>query len=149
MRECFHMPYNTAPAEWWKDFIDHQPARTAKLAVVRADGSPEVAPVWIARDGDEVVFTTSAETVKGQAILRDGRVSLCLDNELPPFDFVTINGTTPTSTDADELLHSATRLACYMGEDVADAYGRRNAVPPEMVVRVTPTKIIAVTRVAD
>ena len=36
-----------------------------------------------------------------------------------------------------------------MGPDLAEQYGRRNAVPPEMVVRVTPTKIIAKTNVAD
>ena len=43
-----------AEPEWWKTFVDELPARTAKLAVVRADGSPQVAPVWIARDGDEI-----------------------------------------------------------------------------------------------
>src|SRR3954453_3895807 len=149
-REPFRMPYNKPPADWWKQLVDRLPARTAKLAVVRADGSPQVAPVWIARDGEEVVFMTSAETIKGKSILRDGRISMCLDNEEPPFDFVTINGTTTTSSDAAELLDWATRIAArYMGEDAAEAYGRRNAVPPEMVVRVTPTQIIAVTRVAD
>ena len=144
------MPYQAAPGEWWKDFVDALPARTAKVGVVRRDGSPQVAPVWIARDGDQVVFMTGANTVKGKAILRDGRVSLCFDNEAPPFDFVTINGTTSTSTDPDELLEWATRIAGrYMGSAQAESYGQRNAVPPEMVVRVTPTKIIAVTRVAD
>ena len=144
------MPYQRAEGEWWKDFVDALPARTAKVGVVRDDGSPQVAPVWIARDGDEIVFTTGANTVKGKAILRDGRVSLCLDNETPPFDFVTINGTTATSTDPDELLEWARRIAGrYMGSEHAESYGRRNAVPPEMVVRVTPSKIIAVTRVAD
>ena len=123
---------------------------TAKVGVVRDDGSPQVAPVWIARDGEQIVFTTGANTVKGKAILRDGRVSLCLDNETPPFDFVTINGSTTTSTDPDELLEWATRIAGrYMGSEQAETYGRRNGVPPEMVVRVTPSKIIAVTRVAD
>ncbi len=144
------MPYNEAQSDWWKTFVDTLPAHTAKLAVVRADGSPLVAPVWIDRDGDQVVFMTSAATIKGKAILRDGRVSLCLDNESPPFDFVTINGTTTTSTDADELLHWATRIAArYMGEDVAEQFGRRNAVAPEMVVRVTPTNIVAKVNVAD
>jgi PPOX class probable F420-dependent enzyme len=144
------MPYQRAEGEWWKDFVDALPVRTAKVAVVRDDGSPQVAPVWIARDGDQIVFTTGANTVKGKAILRDGRVSLCLDNETPPFDFVTINGTTTTSTDPEELLEWATRIAGrYMGSEQAETYGRRNAVPPEMVVRVTPSKIIAVTRVAD
>lgn len=144
------MPYTAAESEWWKTFVDEEPARTAKLAVVRKDGAPQVAPVWIARDGDDIVFLTSAETTKGRAILRDGRVSLCLDNELPPFDFVTINGTTTTSTDANDLLHWATETARrYMGDDLAEQYGRRNAVAPEMVVRVTPTKVIAVRNVAD
>jgi PPOX class probable F420-dependent enzyme len=150
LREACGVAYQRAEGDWWKDFVDALPARTAKVGVVRGDGSPQVAPVWIARDGDQIVFTTGADTVKGKAILADGRVSICLDNETPPFDFVTINGTTTTSTDPDELLEWATRIAGrYMGSEHADSFGRRNAVPPEMVVRVTPTKIIAVTRVAD
>jgi len=135
------------------------PARTAKLAVVRSDGSPHVAPVWIdldeeGDDGDDdaprIVFMTSADTVKGKSILRDGRVSLCLDDERPPFSFVTIAGTTTTSTDPDLLLAWGSRIAGrYMGADQAEAYGRRNAVPPEMVVWVTPTKVVAMVDVSS
>lgn len=144
------MGYDPAPEGWWQEFATALPARTAKLATVRADGSPHVAPVWIDLDGDEVVFMTSAETVKGKAIGRDGRVSLCLDDDRPPFSFVTVSGTTTTSTDPDELLRWATRIAArYMGEAEAEAYGRRNAVPPEIVVRVRPTKVVAVVGVAD
>ena len=148
------MAYNEAPAGWWQSFVSAMPARTAKLAVVRADGSPHVAPVWVDLDGDgddvQVVFMTSADTIKGKAILRDGRVSLCWDDEAPPFSFVTIGGTTTTSTDPDELLAWSTRIAGrYMGAEQAEAYGRRNAVPPEMVVRVTPTRVVATVDVAD
>ena len=144
------MGYNEAPDGWWREFVGALPARTAKLAVVRADGSPHVAPVWVDLDGDDIVFMTSAETIKGKAILRDPRVSLCWDDERPPFAFVTVAGTASTSTDPDELLHWATRIGGrYMGAEHADAYGRRNAVPPEMVVRVTPTKVVAKVAVAD
>jgi nitroimidazol reductase NimA-like FMN-containing flavoprotein (pyridoxamine 5'-phosphate oxidase superfamily) len=31
---------------------------TGKLATVRANGSPHVAPVWFVLDGDDLVFTT-------------------------------------------------------------------------------------------
>ena len=144
------MPYNNAPSDWWKTFVDALPAHTAKLAVVRADGSPLVAPIWIDRDGEQIVFMTSADTIKGKSILRDGRVSLCLDNEIPPFDFVTISGTTTTSTNTDELIHWGTRIAGrYMGAEHAEKFGRRNAMPPEMVVRVTPTNIVAKNNIAD
>jgi len=143
------MPYNDAPEGWWQRFVAELPARTAKLAIVRADGSAHVAPVWVDLDGDVVVFMTSADTIKGKAILRDPRVSLCFDDERPPFAFVTIAGTATVSTDPDELLHWGTRIGGrYMGADQAEAYGRRNAVPPEMVVRVTPTRVTAKVDVA-
>ncbi len=124
--------------------------RTAKLAVVRADGSPHVAPVWVDLDGDVIVFMTSADTVKGRAILRDPRVSLCWDDERPPFSFVTVDGTASVSRDLETLLAWATRIGGrYMGAGRAQEYGRRNAVPPEMVVRVTPSKIVAKVDIAD
>jgi PPOX class probable F420-dependent enzyme len=144
------MGYTDAPEGWWRQFVTALPARTAKLAVTRADGSPHVAPVWVDLDGDDIVFMTSADTVKGKAILRDGRVALCWDDERPPFSFVTVRGTTTTSTDPDELLAWATRIGGrYMGAEQAEAYGRRNAVPPEMIVRVTPTHVVAKVDVAD
>ena len=144
------MGYTDAPSGWWRDFVAASPARTAKLAIVRADGSPHVAPVWVDLDGEQVVFMTSAATIKGKAILRDPRVSLCWDDERPPFSFVTISGAASTSTDPDELLEWATRIGGrYMGADRAEEYGRRNGVPPEMLVRVTPIKVVAKLDVAD
>ena len=144
------MAYNDAPDGWWQDFVGAAPARTAKLAVTRRDGSPHVAPVWVDLDGDEIVFMTSADTIKGKSILRDGRVCLCFDDERPPFSFVTIAGLASTSTDPDELLHWGTRIGGrYMGAARAEEYGRRNAVAPEMVVRVRPTRVTAVVDVAD
>jgi PPOX class probable F420-dependent enzyme len=144
------MGYTAAPEGWWQSFVSAAPARTAKLAVSRADGSPHVAPVWVDLDGDQIVFMTSADTIKGKSILRDGRVALCFDDERPPFSFVTVSGTTTTSTDPADLLHWATRIAGrYMGDELAEQFGRRNAVPPEMVVRVTPTNVVAKQDVAD
>lgn len=144
------MGYSDAPDGWWQGFVAAMPARTAKLAVVRADGSPHVAPVWVDLDGDDVMFMTSADTIKGKAILRDPRVSLCWDDERPPFSFVTVAGTATISTDPEDLLTWATRISArYMGADRAEEYGRRNAVAPEMLVRVTPTKVVAKVDVAD
>jgi len=143
------MGYQSAPDGWWQEFVGHAPPRTAKLAVVRKDGSPHVAPVWVDLDGDDIIFMTSADTIKGKAILRDPRVSLCFDDEKPPFAFATISGTATLSTDPAELLRWATRIGGrYMGVEQADDYGRRNAVAPSMVVRVRVDKVVAKIDVA-
>src|SRR5579864_6163940 len=94
--------------------------RTGKLATVGADGRPHVAPIWFALDGDIVVFTTGRSTKKARNMRRDPRVSLCVDDETPPFAYVVIEGTVETSDSLLEMLDWATRIGGrYMGADLA------------------------------
>ncbi len=124
--------------------------RTGKLAVVRADGRPHVSPVWFVLDGDDLVLTTWGDSVKGKALRRDPRVALTVDDESPPYAFVMVEGTVSISEDPDALLHWATVIAArYMGADQAETYGRRNGVPGELLVRLTPVRIVGRTGVAE
>ena len=125
-------------------------ARTAVLATARADGRPHVAPIWFDLDGDTLVFTTGENTVKGRNMRRDARVSLCVDEEAPPFHFVVIEGSSELTAGDPDLLYWATRIGGrYMGADRADEYGGRNAVEGELLVRVTPQKIVAYKNISD
>ena len=129
--------------EEWRGFVSYG-TRTAKLCTVRADGSPHVAPIWFLVDGDEVVFNTGARTVKGRNLARDGRVSLCVDDDRPPFSYVVLQGRARLSEDPGELRHWAARIgARYMGEERAAEFGERNGVPGELLVRVGIEKILA------
>jgi PPOX class probable F420-dependent enzyme len=124
--------------------------RTAKLATVRPDGRPHIAPVWYDLDGETFVFTTGESTVKGRNMRREPRVSLCIDDERPPFHFVIVEGMAELAEDDPDLLRWATSIGGrYMGEDQAEAFGRRNAVPGELLVRVRPTKVLAHKNIAD
>ena len=124
--------------------------RTAKLATTMRDGSPHVMPVWFVLEGDELVFNTHADTVKGRNLRRDPRASILVDDERPPFAFVHMRGRVALSEDPDELLRTATEIAGrYMGADRAAEFGARNAVAGELVVRFTPERVIAVTGVSD
>lgn len=135
---------------WWREFVGASPAHTAKLAVVAADGSPRVAPIWVVLDGDDVLFTTGKDTAKGKGLRRDPRVALCWDDERPPFSFVIVHGTASISEDLDEVRRWATVIGGrYMGADRADEYGERNGVAGELLVRVSPTKVIAERDIAD
>lgn len=122
-------------------FLVAQP-RTAKLATVTPDGRPHVAPIWIDLDGDEIVFTTWHTSIKAINLRHYPTVSLVVDDDRPPFAFVKVDGTAELSPNPDELLHWATRIAGrYMGEEQAEAYGRRNSVEGELLVRITPASI--------
>lgn len=138
------------PEERWRAFLTESP-RTAKLAVVKSDGSPHVSPIWIALDEQgRIVFNTGRNSVKGRSIRRDPRVTLCVDDDRPPYAFVIVEGTAVTSEDPHELVDVATAIGGrYMGADRAEEFGRRNGVPGELVVRVTPLRVIAREGVSD
>ncbi len=147
------MGYTQAPPGWWQEFV-RSTARPAVLAVSRLDGSPHAAPVWVDLDTDPdgtdvVVFTTHRDTIKGKSILRDGRVCLTVDDDAPPFSFVTLTGRATTSEDPQDLRRWAGRIGGrYMGADRAEEYGARNGVPGELVVRVRVEKAVAKVDVA-
>ncbi|MEU9302412.1 PPOX class F420-dependent oxidoreductase [Streptomyces sp. NPDC048269] len=138
--------------EEWRAFVSCS-TRTGKLSTVREDGSPHIAPIWFALDGDSFVFTTGKDTVKARNLARDGRVALCVDDDRPPYSYVVLQGRAEISEYAgneDEMLAWATAIgARYMGEENARAFGRRNAVTGELLVRVPIDKVIALGGVAD
>jgi PPOX class probable F420-dependent enzyme len=142
------MPYDMSADERRAFLL--QGTRTGKLAVPRADGSPHVVPIWFVLDGDDVMFTTGDDNVKGKSIRRDGRAALCVDDDAPPYSFVTIAGTASWSDDLDEMLVWATRIgARYMGADRAEEFGRRNAVRGEILVRLRPATVVGKFGVSD
>ncbi|WP_369044101.1 PPOX class F420-dependent oxidoreductase [Streptomyces sp. Midd1] len=135
--------------EQWRAFVS-QGTRTGKLSTVRADGSPHVAPIWFVLDGEDLVFNTAKDSVKGKNLARDGRVALCVDDDRPPFAFVVLEGRAVLSEDVDDLRHWAARIGGrYMGEDRAEEFGRRNGVPGELLVRLRVEKVLAFAAVAD
>jgi PPOX class probable F420-dependent enzyme len=125
---------------------------TGKLATVKKEGSSHVVPIWFVLDkrnskgrvGD-IIFTTDSGSIKAKNIYRDRRVSICIDDQIPPFSFVTIFGSAKISPYRQkEVLKWATKIAeRYMGKRNAEAYGRRNSGEGAVLVRIKPTKIIA------
>ena len=133
----------------WREFLEHG-TRTAKLAITRRDGRPHVVPVWFVLDGDDLVFTTGANTLKARSIRRDGRVCLCVDDERPPYAYVMVEGRAALSDDLEQMRRHATRIGGrYMGDERAEEFGRRNAGPGELLARVAPERVVALDGIAD
>jgi PPOX class probable F420-dependent enzyme len=88
--------------------------------------------------------------VKGRNLRRDPRVCICVDDDRAPYAYVVVEGTASLTEEPVALLRWATIIAeRYMGADQAKAYGRRNGVPGELLVRITPKKITAEAGVAE
>jgi hypothetical protein len=118
--------------------------RTGKLATVRADGRPHVAPIWFVLDGDDLLFNTGANTLKGKALRRDPRAALIVDLEEPPYAYVLVEGTVTIESDPAAMLPYSIQMGRrYMGDEAGEEFGRRNAVEGELLIRLHPTHIVA------
>ena len=127
-----------------------------KLATVKKDGSPHVVPIWfVLDDGDnnieDIIFTTHHNSIKSKNINRDNRISICVDDQTPPFSFVTAFGVAEIKhCKQKELFKWATKIAeRYMGKKNAKTYGRRNSGEGAVLVKINPTKIIAEKDIAS
>ena len=124
--------------------------RTGKLAWVGKDGSPHVAPMWFLLDGDDVVFNTHEDSGKAKALRREGRASMVVDDESPPFAFVKMDGPVTFEDDLEMVRDLATRIGGrYMGPERAEEFGARNGVAGELIVRLSPARIIAQADLSD
>jgi PPOX class probable F420-dependent enzyme len=118
--------------------------RTAKAATVNANGLPHVKPVWFVLDGDDLIFTTHESYVMTRHLRRDRHIALTIDDQEAPYRYAIVEGMESISENLDELVRWATVIGGrYMGANRAEEFGRRNGVPGELLVRVTPTKALA------
>ena len=118
---------------------------TGKLATVKKDGSSHVVPIWFVLDNENnrhkvgnIIFTTGESSTKANNIRQDNRVSICVDDQVPLFSFVTIFGIAKIYPyKQKEVLKWATEIAeRYMGKKNAEAYGRRNSEEGLVLVEI-------------
>lgn len=108
----------------------------ATVATLNRDGGPQTSVVWILREGETVLFSTTAGRQKVRNLVRDPRVSLTVFDTENPYQSVDIRGTVELIEDPDKALPRALSRK-YLGEDPP-------AEPEQvlrLIVRVTPQKV--------
>ena len=118
---------------------------TGKLGTINKNGTPHVVPIWFILDSkNNILFTTGETSVKAKNIRRDNRVRLCVDDQVPLFSFVTIDGIAEiVSKEPKEVFKWAKIIAArYMGNDKADEYGRRNSSEGELLIKIKPRLLV-------
>jgi PPOX class probable F420-dependent enzyme len=93
--------------------------RFGVLATVNADGSPQQTVMWyLPIDGDTILMNTKKGRMKDKNLVRDGRVSLCVEDGQR---YVAVRGT--VSVDDDPVRGQETMRAVttrYEGAEVAE-----------------------------
>jgi uncharacterized protein len=108
------------------------------LSIPREGAAPLSAPVWYDYEpGGELRVITMGSSRKGKLLRQGLPVSFCVQEEAPPYVYVTVSGTisrlVPSSLE-DDLRPMARR---YLGVEGGDAYTDREGVEGTVTVYVT------------
>ncbi|GGN54646.1 hypothetical protein GCM10012285_47700 [Streptomyces kronopolitis] len=111
------------------------------VATIQPDGSPQVSPVWVKRDGDDLLFSTTLGRRKEANLRRDPRVSVVIQPFDAPYTYAEVRGAAELTTEGgQELIDELSRK--YTGKPYADFNPASSGDAPRVVVRVTPRKVV-------
>lgn len=110
----------------------------AILAVARGHGAPLAVPVWYLFDGTELTISTEASTAKSALVRRAGRATLTVQDEAPPYKYVSVEGPATVEAGAPDTLGLAVR---YLGPELGARYAEQNPPNDESVtIRIRPER---------
>ncbi|QKW08257.1 PPOX class F420-dependent oxidoreductase [Streptomyces sp. NA04227] len=111
------------------------------VATVQPDGSPQVSPVWVKRDGNDVLFSTTVNRRKTKNMERDPRVSIVLQPADSPYTYAEIRGEALMTTEGGQELIDELSVK-YTGKAYADFNAHAATDSERVVVRVTPQRVL-------
>lgn len=114
------------------------------LAVERPDRAPLAVPIWYAyKPGGEVAIWTTEGTVKDKLIRAAGRFSFTVQDEAPPYKYVSVDGDVTFIGPVDEA--EARKIAIrYLGEEAGNQFTDENHSPSSIVIRMQPKRWLSV-----
>jgi PPOX class probable F420-dependent enzyme len=109
----------------------------ACVATLMPDGSPQVTPVWVDREGDIVVINATVTRQKYRNLRRDPRVALCVFDMANPYSKVLIRGKTIEITNKGAEEHIDKLSMKYHGRK----YDYHRADQPRQIIRIQPERV--------
>jgi PPOX class probable F420-dependent enzyme len=74
------------------DLLSVEKKAFANLAIVRADGTPHVTPIWFEWDGGQIIINTARGRVKDRALHKKPLVALLITDPGNPYRYLQIRG---------------------------------------------------------
>lgn len=111
------------------------------LGTVQPDGSPQMSPVWVKRDGDDLLVSTTVDRRKKQNLDRDPRVGVVVQDPESPYEYAEIRGTVEMTTEGGQELIDELSLK-YTGKKYAEFNPASGQDAERVVVRIRARKIV-------
>lgn len=111
------------------------------LGTIQPDGSPQLSPVWVKRDGDELLISTTVGRRKEANLRNDPRVSVVVQPFDAPYTYAEIRGTASLTTDGGQELIDDLSMK-YTGKPYAEFNPAAAEDNERVVVRITPRKVV-------
>ena len=109
----------------------------ATIATLNADGSPQTSPVWITRDGDDLLVSTVIGRLKERNLRRDPRASITVFDHDNPYNYFEARGPVSfTEEGGFDLINDLSHK--YVGSDYTGDEGTDNV---RVIVRLTAEKV--------
>lgn len=92
--------FETMSDERLAEYLDEP--RNAVSATTRQDGSPHVSPTWFLWEDEKLYIPLLTSSVKYKNLVRDPRISVCVEGGYPDLTSATITGTVEFITGDEE-----------------------------------------------
>jgi len=101
-----------------EDFQDILDKKTlVHLATTGKDGSPQVSPVWVDREGDTIIINSAKGRVKDRNMRSHARVALSATDPDNPYRAIMIQGRVVKITEDGADAHIDKMAKKYLGQD--------------------------------
>lgn len=109
------------------------------LSIARTDKGPLALPIWYQYEGGDVIIGMAADSLKARLLRRNGRASMTVQDETPPYRYVMVEGAVSIGAEERDPLSMPTR---YLGPELGKWYAEQNADSDveSVVVRLTPER---------
>lgn len=110
----------------------------ATLATVAPDGGPQVTPLWIEVDGDDLLVNTARGRAKARNMERDQRVAVSVVDPADPYNVVMVRGSVVEVTTDGADAHINHLAKKYLG---VDEYPMRQPGEVRLKIRIRTDRI--------
>ncbi|KPC66301.1 PPOX class F420-dependent oxidoreductase [Streptomyces chattanoogensis] len=111
------------------------------VATIQPDGSPQVSPVWVKRDGDDLLISTTVGRRKEANLRRDPRVSVVIQPFDAPYTYAEVRGSASLTTEGGQALIDELSQK-YTGKRYAEFNPAAGEDAERVVIRITPRKVV-------